>query len=167
MQASDAPFARRYLHGAWHAVRHVERVLADVGDLDLTELVVLEYASLSDLGPGAIADALRLAPHTVSRTLGRLASAGLLERRVAVGDARRRTLVPTPSGSATLARLHAALGAHLTTMLGDQHPERLRAFADVLTAIVAADAPSEPTSEVSGSGAAPSADRPRSGSRRP
>ncbi len=166
MHAADPSFARRFLHGAWHAVRQVERVLADAGDLDLTDLVVLEYASLSDLGPSAIADAVRLPPHTVSRALGRLASAGLLERRVAAGDARRRSLEPTRSGSAMLARLHAALGAHVTAMLGDQPPDRLRAFADVLTTVVSSDAAIPGERQVSGSDATRSADPPRSGSHR-
>lgn len=163
MHVSDPSFSRRYLHGAWHAVRQVERVLADAGDLDLTDLVVLEYASLSALGPGAIADALRLQPHTVSRALGRLASGGLLERRVADGDARRRSLAPTAAGSATLARLHAVLGEHVAAMLGDHSPDRLRAFADVLTSVVAADAAAADESQVSGPGATRSADHPRSG----
>jgi len=167
MQASDPAFARRYLHGAWHAVRHVERVLAAAGDIDLTDLVVLEYASLSDLGPSAIADALRVPPHTVSRALGRLASGGLLERRIAAGDARRRTLVPTTSGLATLSRLHASLGSHVAAVLGDQHPDRLRAFADVLTAVVASDATTAGDDDVSGSHAARSGDRRGSGPRRP
>lgn len=166
LHASDPSFARRYLHGAWHAVRQLERTLADAGDLDLTDLVVLEYASLSDLGPGAIAEALRLAPHTVSRALGKLASAGLLERRVAEDDARRRTLVATPSGLAALARLHGALGDHVTAMLGDQRPDRLRAFADVLTAVVASDAAPATDPPVSGRGAGRSDDHPGSGPRR-
>jgi DNA-binding MarR family transcriptional regulator len=159
-QASPSAVSRRFLHGAWHAYRHLEAVLAEAGPLDLTELVVLEYAALSDLGPSAIADALRLPDHTVSRVLGRLEGLGLLERRLDPSDHRRRALLPTRAGRAQLDTLHAALQRHVDAIVHDHDAEQLAAFASVLTAIVAADAPSAATPDLSGSGAAPS-DAPR------
>lgn len=165
MHASDATLVRRVLHGTWHATRHLEAVLATDDGLDLSELMVLEYAALSDLGPSAIADALRLPDHAVSRLLGRLEAAGLVERRVDRSDARRREINATGAGHAQLERLHKALRTHVGTMLQAEDAERLRAFAGVLTAIVAADAPARPLDDVSGSDATRSAARPGSGPR--
>lgn len=148
---------RRYLHGAWHASRQLEAVLAQAGPLDLTELVVLEYAVLSDLGPSGIAAALRLPAHTVSRVLGRLEATGLLQRRLDDDDARRRTLVPTRAGRTLLERLHRELHAHVGPLLAVHQPQQLSAFASVLTGVVAAEGSSDDASAtVSGSGAAPS-----------
>ena len=160
MQRFDATLVRRLLHGTWHATRHVDAVLAEAGALDASELMVLEYAALSNLGPSAIAEALRLPDHAVSRVLGRLEAAGLVERRLDPSDARRRALSATDAGRAQLERLHDALQAHFGTMLQAHDADRLRAFASVLTAIVAAEAPMLPSADVSGSGAAPS-DAPR------
>ena len=166
MHVFDATLARRFLHGAWHATRQLEAVAATAGALDLSELMVLEYAASSDLGPSAIAEALRLPDHTVSRLLGRLEAAGLVERRLDPGDARRRTLSATSAGRAQLARLHDALQAHFGTLLHAHDGDRLRSFATVLTTIVAAEAPAQPSAEVNGSDAAPSDDRRGSAPRR-
>lgn len=160
MQAPDAVLARRFLHGCWHASRQLEALLAMQGDVGLSDLVVLEYAAYSDLGPSAIADAVRLPDHTVSRVLGRLEAAGLVERHLAQGDGRRRTLVATGAGRALLERLHHAIQVHVAALVPDHDAARLTVFADVLTAVVAAD-PAAPTdAALSGSGAA------RSGARR-
>jgi DNA-binding MarR family transcriptional regulator len=167
MHVLDATLARRFLHGTWHATRQLEAVAATAGALDLSELMVLEYAASSDLGPSAIAEALRLPDHTVSRLLGRLEAAGLVERRLDPDDARRRTLSATSDGRAQLARLHDALQAHFGTLLRAHDADRQRAFATVLTTIVAAEAPAPPSTEVNGSGATRSADHPGSGPRRP
>lgn len=160
MHSSALEVSRRFLHGTWHATRHLEAVLATAGPLDLTEFVVLEYAALSDLGPSGIADALRLPDHTVSRVLGRLESLDLLERQLDPDDHRRRALLPTRQGRAQLDTLHATLQRHVERILPDHDAEQLRTFATVLTAVVAAEAPSETTPVVSGSGATPS-DAPR------
>lgn len=160
MSTLDSGLTRRLVHGTWHATRQLETVLALTGDLDLSALVVLEYAVLSDLGPSAIADALRLPDHTVSRVLGRLEDAGLIERRLDPRDARRRTIRATPAGRSLLQRLHEALHARVAAMLHGQDATRLAAFADVLTAIIAADTPAPTDAALSGSGAA------RSGARR-
>ncbi len=166
MDMSDRALARRFLHGTWHATRHLEAVLATEGPLDLAELLVLEYATLSDLGPSAIAEALRLPHHTVSRVLGRLETTGHVERRLDPSDARRRVIATTEAGRAQLERLHDALQAHVGSLLQAQGATNLGAFAVVLTAIVAADAPSVAGQALSGSDAVPSGDRRGSAPRR-
>jgi DNA-binding MarR family transcriptional regulator len=190
MQSSDRDLARRYLHGVWAAMRHLETRLEprlrEQAGLGLAELVLLEYAAHTDLGPGQLASAIHLPDHAVSRLLGRLERAGLLVRGAAPEDARRRTLHVTPAGRAALARAQSALTgavAPLARQLGDR---RLGHLVEALTLLVAAETGPEGAAEtgseggtetgaeagsgtgaVSGSRGARSGDHPRSAPGRP
>ncbi len=149
MQATDRDLTRRYLHGVWNAMRHLDTLLTprlteELG-LDLTDLVLLEYVAHTDLGPSQIASVMRLPDHTVSRLLGRLELSGLLQRTVATGDARRRVLRVTPTGRQALASAHAELSAGLAPLLRDLGPQRLQALVETLTLVVAAEAEADAT----------------------
>lgn len=143
MQPADIDVSRRFLHAFW-AVR--QRVEARVGaplrrelGIDLTDIVLLEYAAMTDLSPTEIAAAVRLPEHGVSRRLGALEHAGLLHRRLDPKDARRRRLVLTGAGRARLSDARTAVHQRLAPILGELGPARLAALLDALTALAAAD----------------------------
>ena len=111
---------------------------ADFG-LDLTHALMLEYAAHTDLGPSQLSVVMRLDDHTVSRALGRLERAGLLERSIDKEDARRRVLRATPLGRSALERFHVHLAEALAPLLRQLGHERLESLLQILTLLVAAE----------------------------
>lgn len=134
---SLAEASRRLVHGVWGMHRRLtvrlEPGLPEACGLDLDDFVLLETLALSDLAPGEVAMALRLPPHAVSRGLGRLEGAGLVVRKIAPGDARRRMVVLTDAGRAALARAHAHLEGALGGWLTELPPDRALLALDAIT----------------------------------
>lgn len=134
---SHAEAARRLVHGVWGMHRrlsvHLDPALADACGLDLDDFVLLETVALTGLAPGEVAQALRVPPHGVSRGLGRLEGAGLVQRRIDPGDARRRSVVLTDAGRAALGRAHAHLASALAGWLDELPPDRALLALDAIT----------------------------------
>lgn len=132
-----AEAARRLVHGVWGMHRRLETRLRpgleEACGLDLDDFVLLETVALTDLAPGEVALALRVPPHTVSRGLGRLEGAGLVQRRIDPGDARRRSVALTDAGRGALARAHAHLEARLAGWLTELPPDRTLLALDAIT----------------------------------
>lgn len=125
------------MHGVWGMHRrlqvHLEPGLVDACGLHLDDFVLLETVALTDLAPGEVALALRLPPHAVSRGLGRLEGAGLVQRRIDPGDARRRSVALTDAGRAALARAHAHLETALAGWLAELPPDRTLLALEAVT----------------------------------
>lgn len=88
---------------------------------------------------GDLADQERVAPPTITKIVGKLEAAGLLERRPDPDDRRFCRVVVTPEGSALLDDTRQRRDAWLALRLADLDPDqqaRLAGALDVLEALI-------------------------------
>lgn len=91
-----------------HRARLAEAI-EDLGLFPGQETVLVALAEAEALSVGDLAEALKVRPPTISKTLQRLTVQGLVERRDGEGDARRTTVTLTKEGK----RRAKALGSRL------------------------------------------------------
>jgi DNA-binding MarR family transcriptional regulator len=97
-----------------------------------------------EAGVGDIAEKLRVDMSVASRQVSELVDAGLVERTVADGDRRARSLRLTPEGTAYAERIRVVLRRRAADVFADWSDEDLAAAAGVFERIV------ESTARVSG-----------------
>lgn len=95
----------------------VAPALRDAYDLEIPEVLLLEYIGQSDLSPSEIAEAMKLPAHAISRKLDGLEKRGLIVRSLDPNDARRRVLELTPAGEALLQKAAALLEQQTADLL--------------------------------------------------
>ena len=82
-----------------------------------------------------LADALRVAPRSVTDVVDALESKGYLSRQPAPGDRRASIVVVTDEGRRVRAAIHAARRRGVADRMGGLSAARRRALADALTAL--------------------------------
>jgi len=110
-----------------------ETDVLDIAQHDALEVVV----ALGEARMGDLASALRVDPSTATRTVARLESAGLVERRRADGDARAVVVVPTRGGTALYERRAERAREALTELFDHFGVDEQRQLADLLDRLVA------------------------------
>ena len=127
------------MHGFWgirqKLFRHVNPILRDKHDLDMSAYFLLQYVSGSDLGPSEIAEALQMPAHAISRKLDSLERGGFLERTLDPKDARKRVLTITTRGKGVLREASQTMNEEVETMLSALEPEALEQFLTSLEAL--------------------------------
>lgn len=105
----------------------------DVGQHDALEVIV----TLGEARMGDVAAALRVEPSTATRTIDRLETAGLVERRRAPDDARAVVVAPTPAGVDLYETVRQTARAALAELLDRFTTEEQVLLADLLDRLVA------------------------------
>ena len=127
------------MHGFWgirqKLFRHVNPILRDKHDLDMSAYFLLQYVSGSDLGPSEIAEALQMPAHAISRKLDSLERGGFLERTLDPKDARKRVLTITARGKEVLREASQTMNEEVETMLSALEPAGLEQFLTSLEAL--------------------------------
>ncbi len=95
----------------------VAPALREAHDLEIPEVLLLEYIGQSDLSPSEIAEAMKIPAHAISRKLDGLEKRELIVRSLDPNDARRRVLELTPSGEHTLREAAALLEQRIADLL--------------------------------------------------
>lgn len=129
------------MHAFWgirqKLFRHVNPVLRNRHNLDMSEYFLLQYVSSSDLGPTEIAEALQMPAHAISRKLDSLERGGFLERTLDPGDARKRVLTITAKGKGVLQEASQTMNEEVERMLSVLEPEALEGLLTSLEALAA------------------------------
>ena len=127
------------MHGFWDIrqklFRHVNPILRDKHDLDMSAYFLLQYVSGSDLGPSEIAEALQMPAHAISRKLDTLERGGFLERTLDPNDARKRVLTITAKGKGMLQKASETINQEVESLLSALEPEALEQFLTSLEAL--------------------------------
>ncbi|WP_195167906.1 MarR family winged helix-turn-helix transcriptional regulator [Mycobacteroides abscessus] len=138
MAASLAP-ELRLLDGLFRLNRSI---LADLrihisaaGELDLADFVALRSIESGTNSPGDLARELGLNPSVLSRTLTKLANAGLVRREVDAGDSRRSRVRLTAAGLRATTQLADHVRPHLAERLQRLQPDRIADFLECLTVL--------------------------------
>lgn len=127
------------------AVARLARQLRQTSETDLSPTQLATIATLDASGPvtlGELAALERVAPPSITKAVGRLVEAGLVERLPDPGDRRITRVDLTPAGRALLERNRSRRNAWLATRLRELPPEeveRLGAAADVLEHLAGLD----------------------------
>jgi DNA-binding MarR family transcriptional regulator len=121
------------------------RQLRQESDAALTPSQLSALASIERHGPvtlGALADVERVAPPSVTKVVTKLATAGLVTRRLDERDRRVAWVSLTPAGKARLAQIRQRKTAWLAARLGQLDDDQRRQIADALDALdaITADA---------------------------
>lgn len=124
----------------------VAPALRDAYDLEIPEVLLLEYIGQSDLSPSEIAEAMKLPAHAISRKLDGLEKRELIVRSLDPSDARRRVLELTSAGETLLQEAAALLEQQTANLLSVLPDDTL---STVLSAfdLVARSAPQPKTQE--------------------
>lgn len=139
-ELTTAPLAADRLLLAVHRIRRLvrQRIRAEWGSPPLPESQ-LEVVRLVRARPGLrvqeAADALGIAPNTVSTLLRQLDAAGLVERRGDPGDGRAIRLHLTPAARARIARWRDRREAIVAAALGELSPADRSAIEAALPAL--------------------------------
>lgn len=132
MQVLRHPTSQRFLQAYWSLrqtmATRINPLVRERHDVDLAEVFLLYHIATTDLSPSEIADAMLIAPHTVSRRLDTLSRAGLVERSLDPDDARRRVLTLTACGQEKLQAALSTLDGEIMALLGSLPGEHLSAF---------------------------------------
>lgn len=126
---------------AWSSTELQARIARRIG-LDINEADIRTLHTIGRLGgatrPALLADELHLTRPTMSKSLSRLAAAGLTERRAAADDGRSAEIMLTPDGRRAYARLVDA-GVEMVRAALDASPgadaETLSRFARALRGV--------------------------------
>jgi DNA-binding MarR family transcriptional regulator len=114
-----------------------ERALAALGLHAGQEFVLAALWEREGLRPADIARQLRITAPAVTKLIGRLAAAGLVEQRPSSTDARSTALYVTERGRALRADVAAAIGGVQTRMLTGFSDEEQRALDAALIRVAA------------------------------
>lgn len=142
--------------GYWlqHAARlHRARTAAAVADLGLfpgQEQAMLLLAGGEVRTVGDLAEALKVRPPTVSKTLQRLAAQGMIERKEHAGDARKTLITLTKDGARCargLASRMAAVEQALAAELDGKDERRLRKLLRRVTRTMSGEPGAAPEAE--------------------
>ncbi len=132
-QFSKDPFSKTIAYRLTHAARLQKglaaRLLADLGLFPGQEAVLKQLLDADGRTMGDLATALRVRPPTASKTVARLTTQGLVERRATDGDGRLVRVFLTPEGAARAAAIDGvwqALETEMTSGLEPKERKRLR-----------------------------------------
>ena len=125
----------RYLSSAYQLRRMLdERMIA--GGLSLSRTKMLQVLELrGPIRQAVLAEALDLAPRSVTQTVESLERDGLIKRRRDPGDHRGKLVALTPAGSSALAAGAAAGEQVLQQIFGALHRKQLADLDDLLGVI--------------------------------
>jgi DNA-binding MarR family transcriptional regulator len=137
--SDQAAWALESLYGriAPRVFGHAARMI----DGEVTFSRVMALFHLYRLGPQSIADLATVAclsPTAASRMVDGLVVAGLVSRREAPADRRRKEVALTPAGSAVIKGLRAETAAAFREVLGSAPPKLAADLAGALTHVVEA-----------------------------
>ena len=111
---------------------HRARLAAAIEDLGLfpgQETVLVALAEADTMSVGDLAEALKVRPPTISKTLQRLTAQGLVERRDSESDSRRTSVTLTKEGKRRAKALESRLDmmeAEILAPLDEKDARRLR-----------------------------------------
>lgn len=127
------------VHGLARSVTDEARdAVADVADLDLGEFLLLRQVAAGEATPGELSRQLHAHPTVTSRTITRLARAGLVERRPDAQDSRRLRIELTDHGRSVVDRIAAAVRPSLQSRLDRLEPGESAAVVRALERLVRA-----------------------------
>lgn len=124
----------------------VAPALREAHDLEIPEVLLLEYIGQSDLSPSEIAEAMKIPAHAISRKLDGLEKRGLIVRSLDPSDARRRVLELTPAGETLLKEAAALLEQQTADLLSVLSTDSLSTVLNAFD-LVARSAPQPDTRE--------------------
>jgi DNA-binding MarR family transcriptional regulator len=121
----------------------VARKLATLGLYPGQEQVLKSLADADSMTMGDLAQALRVRPPTASKTVGRLAAQGLVERRLAIGsgDGRLVMVALTEAGREKAASIDDLWFAAEDEMLAEFDPKDVRRLRKLLRRVEVAFGP--------------------------
>jgi len=118
------------------AVLRASRSAADLPDIPEAQIEVMRsLATTGESTPSELAGVLRLARSTVSNLLSQMERAGLVERRLVIGDGRRTAVGLSTLASARLQAFDEAAADVLVTALLDLPREDVATIAAALPAL--------------------------------
>jgi len=133
-----AALAVRELRRATATARFRDSIFGELNVLDIAQqdalevVVTLEGARMSE-----VAQALRVDPSTATRSVARLESLGLVERRPDPDDGRSVVAVATEAGASLLDRLRERAVGSLDRLYGRFDDDELTTLAELLERLVA------------------------------
>lgn len=131
--------ALRVIDLVYRAARSIadeaRQAVAGGPDLDVGEFVLLRGIDAGVTSPGRLAQELHAHPAAISRSVSRLARAGLVERRPDVDDSRRTELRLTPAGRATVGAIARHVRPFVQARLADLSAQDLATTFAALAAL--------------------------------
>lgn len=124
--------------GELHRAAQLERRAVARAPLAPVPLAVLGLATRAPVTPKAAAAALDVPGQSITRAVGELVAAGLVDRVGDRSDARSYAIAATEAGRAERDRLCAELAARLARQLTGWSEPELAVFAEQLTRLVSA-----------------------------
>lgn len=129
----------RFLHALWTAWQTLaaqgEASLRSEHGLDLRGFIALSYLQMQAQQPNALARELNVPRYEMSRILGALEDAGLIERHQAGGDGRRVSIQITSAGRelwhAALLSIQSSTGPAIQTLSDAQQQDVITALHQV------------------------------------
>jgi DNA-binding MarR family transcriptional regulator len=130
--------AVRELRRATGTTRFRDSIFGELNVLDIAQQDALEVVvTLDGARMSEVAQALRVDPSTATRSIARLESLGLVERRSDPADGRSVFAVATEAGANLLDRLHERAVDALDRLYGRFDDDELTTLAELLERLVA------------------------------
>ena len=127
----------RLRNAVMHTARRLRAAAAEEGLTPAQSGVLATLVRHGPMRAGDLAAAESVNPTMLSRILGRLEGAGLIERAPDLDDARSTVARATPAGKRLIGRLRARRAAVLRARLADLTPEQVAALRAALPALEA------------------------------
>lgn len=133
----DDESVNRLRTAVMHTARRLRAAAAEEGLTPAQSGVLATLVRRGPMRAGDLAAAEAVNPTMLSRILGRLEEAGLIERAPDPDDARSTLARPTSAGKRLIGRLRVRRAAVLRARLGDLTPEHVAALRAALPALEA------------------------------